>query len=365
MVAVRRRSVRFASLSDVEEAGRRAVSPKLWSYVAGGAGVEWTERANELAFDRWALRPRVLSGVREVDLGTHLLDEPVRAPFYVAPTAYQGLVHPDGEVGVARAAARAGLLAMFSTLSSDSLESIAGARPRGPRWFQLYLQPDWAKTARLVRRAERASFGAIVLTADVPVLGVRDRQLRTGFAIDSSIPLGSGPGVIPPSRGPEPAGGRFSTGRREAEAWEVVDRLREVTRLPVIVKGVLGAEDARLAVRHGARAVVVSNHGGRQLDRSPPSLAMLPEVVAAVRGRAEVYLDGGVRRGSDVLVALALGARAVGVGRPVLWALAAGGAAGVDRYLDLLAADTASAMILTGRSSVRAVSRTLVAPWTP
>jgi 4-hydroxymandelate oxidase len=359
----RRKAVRFVSLSDVEEAAGRAVPERIWSYVMGGAGTEWTDRANRAEFDRWVLRPRVLAGVSKVDLSTTVLGETVRAPFYVAPTAYQGLVHPEGEVGMARAAARAGALAMFSTLSSASPEAIARARPRGPRWFQLYLQPEWEATERLVRRAEKAGFGAIVLTADTPVLGVRDRQLRSGFAIDSSLPLGGGPGVVPPSRGPEFEGDSYSVGRRYGESWEAVDRLRSVTDLPVVVKGVLGGADARLALAHGAAGVVVSNHGGRQLDRSPPALAVLPEVVRAVRGRAEVYLDGGVRRGTDVLVALALGARAVGIGRPLLWALAAGGGAGVERYLSLLATDTASGMILTGQSAIRHLDPKIVAPW--
>jgi 4-hydroxymandelate oxidase len=251
---------------------------------------------------------------------------------------------------------------MFSTLSSWSLERIARVRPRGPRWFQLYLQPEWSATERLVRRVERAGFTAVVLTADVPVLGVRDAQLRTGFAIDATLPLGNAPGVVPPSRGPEPAGATFSLGREFVETWAVVDRLREATRLPVVVKGVLDPRDARRAVAHGARAIIVSNHGGRQLDRAPSALSALPKVVRALGDRAEVYLDGGVRRGSDILIALALGARAVGVGRPPLWALASAGEAGVERYLELITTDLASAMTLTGRSSLARVDRTLIEP---
>jgi len=354
----------FSSLSDVEEVAARKVAPKIWSYIEAAAATGWTDRANREAFDRWVLQPRVLAGVREVDLRTRLLGEAVRAPVFVAPTAYQGLIHSAGEAGTARAASRAGLLAMFSTLSSRSLEEIASVRPRGPRWFQLYLQPEWSATELLVRRAEKAGFTAVVLTADVPVLGVRDGQLKTGFAIDSSIPLGSGPGVLPPSRGPERVRETYSLGRPSAESWEVVDRLREVTALPLVVKGVLTADDARRSVEHGAQAVVVSNHGGRQLDRTPASLAALPAVVAAVGKRAEVYLDGGVRRGSDVLIALALGARAVGVGRPLLWALAANGEAGVAHYLSLLTSDLATAMALAGRRSLSEIDRSLILPRT-
>jgi 4-hydroxymandelate oxidase len=351
----------FASLGDLEAVGARNVPPDVRSYIEGAAEDGSTHRANREAFDHWVLRPRVLAGVREVDLRTELLNDRVRAPVFVAPTAYHGLVHPDGELGTARAASRAGVLATFSTLSSRSVEAIGGVRPNGPRWFQLYLQPTWAATERLVTRAEKAGFRAILLTADVPVLGVRDGQLRTGFAIDASIPLGSGPGVVTPSRGPEPAGEKYAVVNAREETWEVVDRLRGTTELPIVVKGVLTAADARASVRHGARGVVVSNHGGRQLDRVPAALSALPEVVAAVDGRAEVYLDGGVRRGSDVLIALALGARAVGVGRPVLWALAAGGEAGVARYLALLASEIATAMVLAGKGTLSEVDRTLIA----
>ena len=362
-VLTTRRTVGFASLSELEAAAARRVSPKIGSYIAGAAATGWTEQANESAFDRWVLRPRVLAGVREVDLRAAFLAEAVRLPVYIAPTAYQGLVHPAGEGTMARAAARAGVLAVFSTLSSWSLERIAAVRPKGPRWFQLYLQPEWAATERLVKRAERAGFSAIVLTADAPVLGVRDAQLRTGFAIDRTLPLGNAPGVVPPPRGPEPAGQTYSTGRKGVEGWEIVDRLGTVTHLPIVVKGVLDPRDARRAVAHGARAVIVSNHGGRQLDRAVPALGALPSVVRAVGRQAEVYLDGGVRRGSDILIALALGARAVGVGRPPLWALAAGGEAGVDRYLSLLTTDLASALLLSGRSSLADVDRTLIEPY--
>ncbi len=351
----------FASLSEIEGRAARKVPADVWSYIEGAAGEGVTHRANHDAFDRWVLRPRIFAGVRTVDLRTRLLEDDARAPVFLAPTAYHGLIHPDAEVGTARAAAKAGLVAMFSTLSSRSVEEVGATRPAGPRWFQLYLQPTWAGTERLVRRAEKAGFTALVLTADVPVLGVRDGQLKTGFAIDGSIPVGSGPGVLPPSRGPEREGASYVVRDARDERWEVVGRLRDTTRLPLVVKGVLTAPDARACVRHGARAVVVSNHGGRQLDRVSSSLAALPEVVAAVGRRAEVYLDGGVRRGSDVLIALALGARAVGVGRPVLWALAAGGERGVERYLSLLETEFASAMVLAGKRSLSEIDRSTVA----
>ena len=330
------------------------------SYVESAGGEGWSGRENHEAFGRWVLLPRVLAGVNRVRLESRLLDDDVRAPIFVAPMAYQGLLHPDGERGTARAAAAAGVLMTLSTLSTDSLEAVAATRPAGPRWFQLYLQPSWRRTEALVRRAERAGYSAIVLTADVPVLGMRDAQLRTGFAVDATVPVGNGPSVAPPPRQPEWSGTKFERDSSIVESWEVVDRLRRASRLPIVVKGILSARDAREAVRHGARAVVVSNHGGRQLDRVPAPLDVLPEVVGAVGRKVEVYLDGGVRRGSDALIALALGARAVGVGRPVLWALAADGTRGVQRYLELLTSELATALFLIGRSRISDIHRSLV-----
>jgi 4-hydroxymandelate oxidase len=350
----------FPTLGDLEAAAIGKLPDRLRAYLQGGAAEERTLRANREAFHRWTLRPRALSGVETVDLSTTVLGVPVRAPVFVAPTAYQAQFHPDGEPGVARAAQASGWLAAYSTLSSFSLEAIAEAAGTGPRWFQLYLQPDLSVTRRLVERAEQAGYSAIVLTADTPVLGVRDRQMRSGFAIDGSVPIGNGPDVLPPPRAPMANRDRYHLRPEAKSSWEILDRLRDVTRLPLVVKGILTAEDARLAVRHGAQAVLVSNHGGRQLDGGPSTLSVLPEVVEAVGPGVEVYLDGGVRRGGDILTALALGARAVGVGRPILWALTVGGAAGVRRYMDLLGSELATDLALVGRTSIGAVDRSVL-----
>jgi len=352
----------FPPLSDLERSVADRLPPRIWSYIAGGAGEERTVEANRSAFRRWALKPRVWANVTTVDLGTRLLGAPVEAPFFIAPTAYHGEIHPDAEPGVARAAAAAGVVAAFSTLSSASLETIAAASGGGVRWFQLYLQPRFSVTRSLVERAEHAGYAAIVITADVPVLAVRDRQARGGFAIDGSVPVGNGADVMPPPRASEREGSRYRLRAPAETDWDILDRLSGVTRLPFVVKGVLSAEDERLAVEHAAAGVIVSNHGGRQLDGARASLDALPEVVAAVGERAEVYLDGGVRRGIDVLISLALGARAVGLGRPVLWALAHGGAPSVARYLAALGAELASAMELAGRRSIAEIDRALVVP---
>lgn len=362
MTAKRRRPVPFRTLGDLEGAARRAVDDEVWDYIQGGSGAERTARANEAAFARWALLPEVLRDVRSVDLRTSLLGQVVSAPFFLAPTAYHRQVHPEGERATAAAAAGLGVLGVYSTLSSDSLEAIAATAGRGPRWFQLYPQADPDVSLGLARRAERARYSALVVTVDAPLLGSRDRQGRTGFALERAVPIGNGSNVRTPPRGPTWEGGTYGLAGAGALSWQTLGEIRRATSLPLVVKGVLTAKDALRAIEAGAKAVIVSNHGGRQLDLAAASLDVLPPIVQAVRGKAEVYLDGGVRRGSDIVVALALGARAVGVGRPALWALAAGGRAGVDRFLRMLGTELANSLVLVGRSSVRDVDRSLVVP---
>ena len=345
----------FVTLGDLEAIAASKTPENVWAYVQGGAGEESSVRANRDAFHRQTLRPRVLTGVDRLDLRTSLLGVPVSAPIFVAPTAYQGLVCSDAEIATARAARDAGVLAIFSTLSTRSLEEIAAAGAAGPRWFQLYLQPEFEESVRLVERAEKAGYRALVLTVDMPVLANRDRQIRSGVAVEAPEGLGNGPNLRAPSRAPVREGDHYTLRGETAATWEILDRLRARTKLPWVVKGILTADDARRAVDHGARGIVVSNHGGRQLDGAPASLDALPEVVEAVGSRAEVYLDSGVRRGSDILMALALGAKAVGIGRPVLWALGVGGEAGVARLLSLLQLDLATVMAVAGRTTIGAI----------
>ncbi len=348
----------FLTLSDLEEAASKNALEPAWAYVQGGAGEELTMKANREAFHRRTLRPRALVNVETLDLTTNILYEKVSAPFYISPTAYQGLLHPDAELATARAASSAKILAIFSTISSRSLEEIAQAAPTGPRWFQLYLQPEYSTTQRLVERAEKAGYTSLVLTVDAPVFGNRDKTILGGFNV-GSIPLGNGPDVFPPTH-PTLQGQLYHTRSEASATWDTLDRLRKLTHLPFLVKGILTREDAQQALDHGARGIIVSNHGGRQLDQAQASLDALQEVVETVGAKAEVYLDGGIRRGTDILIALATGAKALGLGRPVLWALAAGGEAGVARFLALLKEDLATAMALTGRRTIAEVDRTLL-----
>ena len=282
-------------------------------------------------------------------------------PVLVAPTALHALADPEGEVATARAAAAAGSLLILSTLSSRTLEDVAEASGDGRRWFQLYVQKDRDLTAELVKRADAAGYSAIVLTADLPVVGARDRDIRNDFQLPGDV-------LYVNMRVQRPPGGRGSglasfIGFQgdPSLGWNDVPWLRSLTDLPFVLKGVVRADDALRAVEAGFESVVVSNHGGRQLDGTVASMDALPEVVEAVAGRAEVLVDGGVRRGSDVLKALALGARAVLLGRPVLWGLAVDGEEGVRRVLSLLAAELDIAMAIAGCATVGDATPDLVA----
>jgi 4-hydroxymandelate oxidase len=353
----------FRTLSGLHSAAERALPASIRAYVDGGAGEERTLRANRRAFEDRRLFPRALVNVERIETRTHFLGEEQGVPFFIAPTAYQALVHPEGESGMARAAAAEGVLYTASTMSNQSMELVAKAASGAPRWFQLYVQPDPARTSSLVERARAAGYRALVLTVDAPILGDRDRQEEAGFTLDPAMPLGNlDPGSYAEGKDPLPQKS-YARGRITADfVWESLERLCRSAGLPVLVKGVISPEDARRALASGARGVVVSNHGGRQLDGAPATLEALPGVVQAVGDRGEVYLDGGVRRGADILVALALGARGVGLGRPSLWALAAGGEAGVRRWLALLREDLRTALALTGCRAIPEIRRDILFP---
>ncbi|MFI5931559.1 alpha-hydroxy acid oxidase [Actinoplanes sp. NPDC051494] len=314
------------------------MDPVHSDFFAGGAGDERTVRANTAAFERHWIVPRVLRATGDRDLRTTLFGTTAEAPILVAPTAFHLLAHPGGEAETARGAAQAGTVMVVSMAATQPVERIAAAG--GPLWFQIYPQPDLAFTEHVVKRAEVAGCRALVVTVDSPVLGRRERDLRNGFL---DLPAGLACENM-----------RDDTGRVRPVAmdaalgWDRLAWLRGVTGLPIVVKGILHPDDARLAVEHGADGVIVSNHGGRQLDGAVATVDALPAVVHAVGGRIPVLVDGGIRRGTDVLVALALGAVAVLVGRPVVWALADRGAHGVRDELRKLTAELDHAMALAG-----------------
>jgi 4-hydroxymandelate oxidase len=346
-------------LEALEVQARDRLDRAVYDYVAGGADAELTVADNLAAWSRLRLRPRVLRDVAEVSTATTMLGAEVPTPVMVAPMAYHRLVHPDGEAASAAGAAAAGATYVLSTQATMSIEEVATAAPRGVRWFQVYVVRDRGWTAELAARAAAAGYRALVLTVDVPMLGNRLRDLHNRFR----LPTGMAPANTP-SQLDDPAAvdvlaqaGQFDPSLTpEAIAW-----LRAHSGLPVLVKGVLRGDDAVACLDAGAAGVVVSNHGGRQLDGVVATADALAEVVAAAAGRGEVYVDGGVRRGTDVVKALALGARGVLVGRPVLWGLAGGGAAGVERVLSGLEAELRLAMALCGAAGVAALTSDLVA----
>ncbi len=351
------------SVDEYEERAREAITRMAFDYYAGGAGDEWSLRENRESFRRWVLRPRVLIDVSERDTSTTVLGSPVRFPVLVAPTALQRLADPEGELATARAAASAGTVMVLSTIASASIEEVAEAAPDGARWFQLYVHRDRELSEELVHRAASAGYRALMLTVDTPLLGIRDRDSRNRFATPSDIGLSNLAGRFVPEV--EGGSGLFAYVQSQQDpsvTWDDVAWLRTLSDLPIVLKGIVTEEDARLAVEAGVDAIVVSNHGGRQLDGTIATLDALPEVVAAVEGRCEVYLDGGVRRGPDVLKALALGARAVLVGRPVLWGLAVGGERGVGHVLHLLRQDFDVAMAIAGCRSLADITPALVRP---
>lgn len=320
---------------DYERAAEEKLDPAAFAYFAGGANDEWTLFENLEAFNRWVLRPRVLVDVSAVSAATTVLGTEVSFPVLVAPMAFQGRAHPEGEKATARGAAAARTIMCLSTVATFGPEEVAEAAPDGARWFQLYWGPDRAKVQDLVERAAAAGYGAIVVTVDFPEVGRRERELRTRF--EHPTPLHD---LVDRSL-----------------TWQDLDWLRARTTLPLLVKGVLTAEDAELACEAGVEGLVVSNHGGRQLDGVAATLDALPEVAEAVGDRAEVLLDSGVRRGTDVVKALALGARAVLAGRAPLWGLAVGGAEGVERVLSLLREEFELALALCGCASPAEVTR--------
>ena len=345
------------AIGDFEAVARARMNRAAFDYVAGGAGEEITLAENVAAWRRRILRPRVLVDVRAIDTATTFLGDAVTLPLAIAPMASHGLAHPEAEVATARAAAAAGVPFTLSTMSTRSIEEVARAAPDAIRWFQLYVQldPEWGRS--LISRAVGSGYRAIVLTADLPVVGIRRRDRRNGFTLDVS--LGNFPRRTDPDR-PASSYQALGSQRHAGLVWDDIARIRDSSGLPLILKGILEVDDAVRAVRAGADAIVVSNHGARQLDRVAAGIDVVEEIATAVGGRAEVYVDGGVRNGADVAIALALGARGVLIGRPAFWALAAGGEAGVARLLELAREDFAATLALLGTRRVPDIGRSHV-----
>lgn len=338
------------NLLDYEVLAQQRLQPAIWDYFQGGSEDEVTMRANRAAFARFYLRPRVLVDVNTIDMRTTVLGTPVSMPILVAPTASHKLAHPDGECATARGTGAAGTIMIVSTSATCSAAEVAEAATV-PLWFQLYSHHTLETTGLLVKRVEEAGYKAIVLTVDSPFLGRRERDLHNQFLLGQHVSMAN---FSHKNASASPSS------RHLVDTWETVDWLRSMTTLPILLKGILTAEDARLAAERGIDGIVVSNHGGRQLDGAIASLDALPEVVEAVAGRCEVYVDGGIRRGTDVLKALALGARAVLLGRSILWGLAVNGQEGVRHVLELLRAELELAMALSGRPTLASIDRSLL-----
>jgi isopentenyl diphosphate isomerase/L-lactate dehydrogenase-like FMN-dependent dehydrogenase len=340
-------------VADWEALAREALDDGCWAYYAGGAGDEWTLAENLAAFRRRVLRPRVLVDVSAVTTRTAVLGHELSMPLVVAPVAYQRMAHPDGEIGLARAAAAAGTVFTLSTMATTAPDELAAAVPDAMRWFQLYVFKDRGLTRAIVEGARDAGFSALVVTVDTPRLGSREGQVRSGF----SVPAGLGIPALEKAMGPgEQTPQHHFHLISDSVTWRDLEWFASVSSLPVVLKGIMTAEDATLAVEHGAAAIVVSNHGGRQLDGVPATLDALPVVAEAAAGRLDVLVDGGVRRGTDVVKALALGARAVMAGRAPLWGLAARGEEGARRVLEQLRDEIELALALVGCAGPDAVS---------
>jgi 4-hydroxymandelate oxidase len=345
------RPPRPITVAEYESLARERMEPGAWDYQAGGAGDERTMADNRAAWDRRRLRPRVLVDVAARDLSTTAFERPLDHPVIVAPTAAHRLSHPEAEAATARGAAAAGALYTLSTISSVPMEEVAAAAPGAPRWFQLYAPSDRDACQALVERAAAADYGAVVVTVDLPMPGNRERDLRSGFEVMLGIHL-------PRDQPVDPDTGIVVL---PTMTWHDLAWLRSVCPLPLVAKGILRADDALRAAEAGCDGIWVSNHGGRQLDTSVAAIDALPEIAAAVGDRALLVVDGGVRRGIDVLKGLALGADLVAVGRPALWGLAVDGAAGVQHVLELLRDELSLAMALAGCRAIGEITPDLIA----
>ncbi|QSV62369.1 MAG: alpha-hydroxy-acid oxidizing protein [Dolichospermum sp. DL01] len=356
-------SLSAINLFGYEQLAKEHLSQMAFDYYSSGAWDEVTLRDNLAAFTRVKLRPKMLVDVSKINLTTQVLGESLQLPLLIAPMAFQCLADPEGEIATALAAADAGVGMVLSTLATKSLEEVATVA-NGLQWFQLYIHKDQGLTQALVQRAYTAGYKAICLTVDAPMLGKRERDQRNEFTLPPGLHPANLTNIsgldIPQAPGESGLLTYFSQQINPAVTWKDLEWLQSLSPLPLVVKGILRADDAVRAVEYGAQAIVVSNHGGRQLDGAIASLDALPDIIAAVDGKAEVLLDGGIRRGTDILKALAYGAKAVLIGRPVLWGLAVAGKIGVSHIISLLQDELNLAMALSGCASLGDIDSSLV-----
>ena len=350
------------NLDDFEPIARELLSQMTYDFYAGGAEDEVTLRENREAFRRRFLKYRVLVDVAERDTRSTVLGEQLPFPILLAPTAMHKLAHPDGEAATAQAAASLGVLMTLSSVSTTTLEDVAAAAPGGPRWFQLYCYAERAVTEMLVKRAYAAGYTALVVTVDVPYLGRRERDYRNAFTLPEGIRLANfDPIPVEGGEGDTVLAQFVATLQTPTLSWEDLEWLRSLAPLPMLLKGIVRADDAKRAADMGIEGIWVSNHGGRQLDGAIATADALPDIVSAVRGRSSILVDGGVRRGTDVLKALAIGADAVAIGRPQLWGLAADGENGVRRVLEMIRDELTLAMALCGCRKISEITPDLLA----
>jgi 4-hydroxymandelate oxidase len=355
----------LASLADFEKAARDKMTPMAREYVTGGAGDEHTLGWNQRAYTEIKLRSRILVDVSHIDTSVRLFGRELPHPIVMAPTAYHKLVHPDGEIATVRGASAAHATMIVSSFATVKIEDVARAASGSPLWFQLYVQPDRGFTRALVQRAEAAGCQALCVTVDTPVLGARNRETRIAFKLPEGMTQANLEGLPEVATNPThrpPEGAIYSAVLEPRLTWKDVDWLRGFAKVPVLLKGVMDADDAKRSVDVGVSGLIVSNHGARNLDTVPATVTALPRVADVVAGRIPILVDGGIRRGTDVLKALALGASAVAIGRPYLYGLAVDGSNGVSRVVQILLNELEMAMALTGRTSIGAVDRTVLWP---
>nr|GEW55069.1 peroxisomal (S)-2-hydroxy-acid oxidase GLO1-like [Tanacetum cinerariifolium] len=358
----------ITNVMEYEALAKEKLPKMIYDYYASGAEDQWTLQENRNAFARILFRPRILIDVSKIDLTTQVLGFKISMPIMVAPTAMQKMAHPEGEYATARASAAAGTIMTLSSWGTSSVEEVASTGP-GVRFFQLYVYKDRNVVTQLVKRAEKAGFKAIVLTVDTPRLGRRESDIKNRFVLPPNLTLKNFDGLDLGKLDKTDDSGLASYVAGQVDrslSWKDIMWLKTITSLPILVKGVLTAEDARIAVQFGVAGIVVSNHGARQLDYVPATIMALEEIVRATQGRVPVFLDGGVRRGTDVFKALALGASGVFIGRPVVFSLAVDGEAGVRKTLQMLHDELELTMALSGCRSLAEITRNhIVAPWDP